>query len=110
MNRFVPKALHEYGIRRADLDAEPIKEGQVGRLNVVWSPPQEHGVERDHECGEACSFDPVKNGNGNFLGPWPGAFAIELRCKSGMAIRRGVPVELVPTLTIRPVCFCDILD
>ena len=45
---------HEDRIGRADLHADARGEGEVRRVEVVWAPADNEGVERDDERGEAC--------------------------------------------------------
>ena len=50
----VRSSSHEDRVGRADLHADARGEGEVRRVEVVWAPAEEEGVERDDERGEAC--------------------------------------------------------
>jgi len=60
-NGLAVQARHEDGVRSSHFDANAVNEREVGRLEVMRTPPKQDGVEGDDKRLEAIGFRSSKN-------------------------------------------------
>ena len=71
VTRLEAEPLHEHWIRRAVLNTNPVRKGEISSFEIVRTPTEVHSVERNHEGRKAARFRSFQQRDDNFCGTGP---------------------------------------